>query len=234
MHAAAVFNVLVVHEDPLLRAGLVTALRQQLGLDVFVEGDGALARIDVVIADHAGAMRLVEPDGRARRGLGSARIFVLAASDREADIRRAVEAGVHGYLLLGCALSELVHAVTVVARGGRYLCRSVAARMADSLTRVPLTGRELQVLQLVSAGDSNKAIARRLCIELGTVKSHMSAVLDKLGATSRTQAASIASQRGLLEHGSLPSAPPIQSGLQRLEDGVHAIRSVEGRLHAAA
>jgi two-component system NarL family response regulator len=80
--------------------------------------------------------------------------------------------------------------------------------MADSLARASLTSREIEVLQLVMIGESNKAIARRLHIELGTVKSHMTGIMTKLGATSRTQAAGIAASRGLVEEQvPAPSAP---------------------------
>ena len=136
----------------------------------------------------------------AHDALAGARILVLTTSDREADIRRAIEAGIHGYVMLGGPLDELIEGATTVANGLRYVCRSVAQRMADSLTRTPLTSRETDVLSLVAAGESNKAIARDSRIEVGTVKSHMTAIMTKLGAISRTQAASIAATRGLVEH----------------------------------
>jgi DNA-binding NarL/FixJ family response regulator len=207
-------NILVMHEDPLLSAGLVAALRQHVAFEVFVSDiDTASSdepRIDVVIADYCHAMRLIDPAVRAaHRPLAAARIMALTSNDREADIRRAIEAGIHGYLLLGGPLSELIEGVTTVANGVRYLGRSVAQRMADSLTRTSLTSRETEVLRLVMTGESNKAIARRLNIELGTVKSHMTAIMTKLGATSRTQAAGIASARGLVEERVLERpAPP--------------------------
>ncbi len=197
-------TILVMHPDPLLRAGLVAALSQHAAFEVLVEGIDTAGsdelRIDVVIADYGHAMRLADPAVRAaQRRLAAARILALTSNDREADIRRAIEAGVHGYLLLGGPLGELIEGVTTVARGVRYLGRSVAQRMADSLTRATLTSREVEVLRLVVAGESNKAIARQLQIEVGTVKSHMSAIMTKLGATSRTQAAAIAATRGLVE-----------------------------------
>jgi len=197
-------NILVLHPDPLLCAGLVAALRQQPGFEVFVDGVDLLtaveARIDVVIADYANAIRLAEPAVRAaQRPLAGARILTLTANDREADIRRAIEAGVQGYLVLGGPLGELIEGVTAVAGGTRYLCRDAAQRIADSLTRASLTAREIEVLRLVANGECNKAIARRLHIEVGTVKSHMSAIMTKLGATSRTHAAGIAATRGLIE-----------------------------------
>lgn len=196
-------NILVVHDDPLLCAGVVASLARFPCFTVSADsGDGPRAEstaIDVVVADYANAVRLGDPRERAARRLTSARILALTANDREVDIRRAILAGIHGYVLVGGPLSELVEAVSAVANGVRYLCREVAQRMADSLTHASLTSREVGVLELVVNGESNKAIARRLGIEVGTVKSHMSAIMAKLGATSRTQAASIAASRGLIE-----------------------------------
>ncbi len=196
-------TILVMHDDPLLCAGLVAALRQHAAFEIFVDDIDALRsdepRVDVVIADYGHAIRLSDPAVRAaRQPLAAARIMALTSNDREADIRRAIEAGIHGYLLLGGPLSELIEGVTTVASGVRYLGRSVAQRMADSLTRTSLTSRETEVLRLVMTGESNKAIARRLDIELATVKSHMTAIMTKLNATSRTQAAGIAATRGLV------------------------------------
>jgi two-component system NarL family response regulator len=196
--------VLVMHADPLLRAGLVAALRQHSGFDVLVDGVDAVRAdgpaIDVVIADYANAIRLADSALRVMDGpLSVARILALTTHDREVEIRRAFEAGVHGYLLLGGPLCELLEGVEAVASGVRFLCRAVAQRMADSLTHATLTSRETEVLQLMASGESNKGIARKLQIEVGTVKSHMSAIMTKLGASSRTQAAGIAATRGLVE-----------------------------------
>jgi DNA-binding NarL/FixJ family response regulator len=206
-------TILVMQHDPLLRAGLVAALRDHPAFEIYVDDADAVSpdhpEIDVVIADYSQAMRLADSAVRAtRRPLAAARIMALTSNDREADIRRAIEAGVQGYLLLGGPLSELIEGVTTVANGVRYLGRSVAQRMADSLTRTSLTSRELEVLQLVVAGESNKAIARELRIELGTVKSHMTAIMTKLNATSRTQAAGIASDRGLVKERALVRPVP--------------------------
>jgi len=197
-------SILVMHHVPLLCAGLVAALRQQVAFEVFVDDIDAMCseqiRIDVVIADYDHAMRLADPAVRAmHRSLAAARILALTSDDREAYIRRAIEAGIHGYVLQGCSLNEFIEGVRTVAGGMRYLCQSAAQRMADSLARASLTPREIEVLKLVMIGASNKAIARRLQIEVGTVKSHVSAIMSKLGATSRTHAVGIAARRGLVQ-----------------------------------
>ena len=197
-------NVLVMHEDPILSAGLVAALRQQSALEVFVHGVDHLgpdgAAIDVVIADYGTALQLTDAAVRSSLALPpDARILALTSNSREVDIRRAIESGVHGYLLVGGPVSELLDGVSMLAGGSRYMSLSVAQRMADSLTRANLTTRETEVLRLVAVGQPNKTIARQLKIELGTVKSHISAIMAKLGASSRTQAARIAAARGLVE-----------------------------------
>jgi DNA-binding NarL/FixJ family response regulator len=198
------FNLLVMHPDPILCAGLVAALRQHATFEVFVHGVDHLGvdgpHVDVVIADYANAMQLTDIGVRRQLGVqGDARVLALTPNDREADIRRAIESGVYGYLLVGGPLDELMAGVKAVANGLRYMSVSVAQRMADSLTRASLTSREVEVLRLVATGQPNKSIARELSIELGTVKSHVSAIMTKLGASSRTQAARIAAARGLVE-----------------------------------
>ena len=196
-------TILVTHADPLLRAGLWAALRQHAVFETLVEGfddaGSVRPRIDVVITDYDNAMRLAGSLRRAGDMATAPRLLVLTTNDREADIGRAIEAGVHGYILLGGPLAELIEGATTLACGLRYLSRSVAQRMADSLTRTPLTSREIQVLSLVAVGEPNKAIARELRIGMGTVKSHMTSIMSKLGATSRTQVAGIAAARGLIE-----------------------------------
>jgi DNA-binding NarL/FixJ family response regulator len=196
-------TVLAMHPDPILCAGLVTALRRHAAFEVFVHGVDDLApdaaRIDVVIADYDSAMRLTDAAAREEQRLPpDVKILAFTSNDREADIRRAIETGVYGYLLVGGPLNELIDGVTAVAGGMRYMSMSVAQRMADSLTRAALTSREIEVLTLVATGQPNKMIARHLSIELGTVKSHVSAIMSKLGASSRTQAARIAASRGLV------------------------------------
>lgn len=194
--ASGRFNVLPLHHDPVVRAGIAASLRQHASFEVLdgaAPGAGAMA---VVIADYAQALQWI---GTAATEGGSQAILVVTSNDREADIRRALEAGIHGYVLLGGPLSELFEAVTALAQGARYLGRSVAQRMADSLTRASLTARETDVLQRVAAGESNKVIARHLRIEVGTVKTHLNAIMTKLDATSRTHATAIALARGLVQ-----------------------------------
>lgn len=210
--------ILVMHPDPLLRAGLAATLCQHAIFDTFVDGIHDVLsdrrRIDVVITDYDHAMHLASAVHPAHDALAAARILVLTANDRETDIRRAIEAGVQGYIALGGPLDELIEGAAAVANGLRYVSRSVAQRMAEGLSQTALTSREMEVLSLVVAGARNKTIARELRIELNTVKSHMTAIMTKLGAASRTQAAGIATARGLVEQRALmrrlPAQPPAE------------------------
>lgn len=209
--AHSLSTVLTLHPDPLVRNGIVASLRAHPGFDAIDADAHDLEdrQIDVVIADDQQALLLSDPAERAmHRSLARARILVLTSNDRETMIRKAIEAGVAGYLLFGCPLSELIEGVTTVAQGGRYLGREVAQRMADSMSRMSLTCREADVLRFVVAGESNKVIARCLQIEVGTVKTHVSAILAKLNARSRTQAAAIAIARGLVEDAKPASLAP--------------------------
>jgi len=197
-------NVLVMHADPIVCTGVIAALRENVAFNAFERRFNASTaeeeqRIAVVITDYATALRAVDRGSERTRGLpNDAKVLVLTPNDREADIRRAIEAGVFGYVLVGGPLDELVDGVAALAKGLRYMSPAVAHRMAESLTHATLSSRELEVLRLVADGEANKVIARELDIELGTVKAHVSAIMSKLGARSRTQAASIAAARGLI------------------------------------
>lgn len=180
-------RVAVQHDDALLAAGVSSVLRQQFDIEVV---EPALVA-DVVVADYGRGLRLA-----GQRPRPASRVMVLTLQDREQDVRSALEAGVDGYLQQGCGVQELLHGLRQLACGRRVLSDVAASRIADSFTRVSLTQRERQVLDLVSHGKSNKAIALALDISLGTVKVHMKGVMGKLGASTRTEAARIGMERG--------------------------------------
>jgi two-component system NarL family response regulator len=196
-------KVAVSHREPLLRAGIASVLRAHADFEVSTQlvevSPNAPPPFDVIVTDYDSGLRLARDTARASHpGSPAPQVLVLTAADREADIRRAVDAGVRGYLLLDTEPSELVEGVAAVARGSRYWCRSVVMRMVDSVSHIDLTARETEVLQLVADGEPNKGIARQLAIEIGTVKSHISAIMGKLGANSRTHAVRIGTARGLV------------------------------------
>jgi len=197
-------NVLVMYPEPIVRAGLVETLRRNANFDIRVhDGDApapAALPFDVVIADYDGALRLATSEPATTGSpFARPRILTLTASGREADIRRAVDAGIHGYLLLDGSLDELVEGVKALGAGARYLCAAASRRVADSLSAATLTLREQGVLEHVALGHTNKTIAAELGVEMSTVKAHVRAIMSKLGAISRTHATGIAVARGLVD-----------------------------------
>lgn len=205
-------RALARHNEPLVAAGIDAALISAPGIEVVTASDrSTFPDADVVIGDYESGMAWAHH--LRRRNLPPRRlpgVVVVTWRDNEADVRTALQAGIGGYLLSNCGLSELVDAVRAVGRGSPYLCEVAASLVAKSLTRTPLTMRESEILRLIASGLSNKLIASELDIALGTVKAHARAILDKLGARSRTQAIVIAAQRGLLgPHSPLrPAAVP--------------------------
>lgn len=202
-------RALARHNDPLVAAGINAALIAAPGIEVVTASDSSsFPDADVVICDYesgtAWAHHRTIRASAARRVPG---VVVITWRDSEADVRTALQSGIGGYLLGNCGPSELVQAVRAVGRGSPYLCEVAATLVAKSLTRAPLTLRESEILRLIASGMSNKWIASELNIALGTVKAHAKAIMDKLGARSRTQATVIAAGRGLLgPHSPLPLA----------------------------
>lgn len=191
-------RVRIQHAEPLVELGLLTAFKPHEDLEAWLAAEGAPADDgrppDVLVTDLPTAL---DRPASCRQ----ARVLVVTHRDREQDVKTALSQGVHGYLLLGCPLQEVVQGVRALARGERYLAAPIARRMAECLAHEPLTPREVEVLRRLTSGCSNKVIANELTIAVGTVKVHVKAIMSKLEADCRTHAASIAVQRGLCDHG---------------------------------
>lgn len=131
----------------------------------------------------------------------SARIIVLTTYDSDADILRAIEAGATGYLLKDAPREELFRAIRAAARGDSVLAPAVAARLMGRM-RAPaeenLSAREIEVLELVAKGASNKEIGRKLHISTATVKTHLVRIFSKLGVDDRTAAVTTALEKGII------------------------------------
>ena len=206
-------RLLLVDDHAVVREGLRAFLRLVPGIEVVGEAsDGASAvsagralRPDVVLldlvmpgGDGVSALRLL------RAEVPQARVLVLTSFTDDAQIFAAMEAGAAGYLLKDVEPDALVAAVREVAAGNPVLHPRVATRlMRRGIAVEPglaeLTARERDVLRLIVEGLANKEIARRLGIGEKTVKTHVSRVLDKLGAADRTQAAVVALRTGMVE-----------------------------------
>lgn len=123
-------------------------------------------------------------------------MLTTAAGDE--DIYRAIEAGARGYLLKDMVRKELLQAIRAVAAGKRYIPSQVGTAIAENLPRPDISSREVEVLQLVASGFKNKEVAHRLDISEDTVNAHIKHILQKLNASDRTHAVTVALRRGII------------------------------------
>jgi two-component system NarL family response regulator len=193
-------NVLIAHADAIVCAGLASLLATHGDMQVScASGAQAVAgATDVIILDHRAGLEHMRRAASSHSGDGQPRVLIVTQLEREWEVRTAMMAGVHGYLLQNADPEQLLTAVRTLSRGMRYLSAELSRCVADSFTRIGLTSRETDVLQLLAQGQCNKSIARELGIGVGTVKTHVKGLFDKLGATARTHAVVLATRRGLV------------------------------------
>ncbi|GAA2201045.1 response regulator transcription factor [Sinomonas flava] len=208
-------RVVLVDDHPVVRAGLRAMLTAFEGISVAAEaadGDAALKelerlriladRVDVVLMDlQMGAgMDGVTATSRIRQLEGPPPVLILTTYDTDADILAAVEAGASGYMLKDAPPEQIHQAVLAAAAGQTALAPRVAALLMDRISNpVPsLTPREIQLLELLATGLSNRAIAKRVFISEATVKTHLVHIYGKLGVDNRTAAIAAATQRRII------------------------------------
>ena len=200
-------RVLLVDDHALLRTGVANIINQEPDLRVVAEaGDGVEAiaayeqhRPDVTLLDlRMPVMEGVEVVRRIRERDPRARVIVLTTYDTDEEISRALRAGAKAYVLKDISADDLVACIRNVLAGKTYLAPAAAAKLAEEVTRVQLTPRELASLRLMADGKSNKEIASALGISDRTVKTHLGHLFEKLGVTSRTEAVKVANRRGLV------------------------------------
>ena len=198
---------MVIDDQAVVRQGFVALVNTVADMVVVAEGtDGQQAvdlyrlhRPDVTLMDlRMPKMGGVEAISAIRKEFRDARLIVLTTYDGDEDIYRSLQAGAQGYLLKDVFFEELEDAIRKVHTGLRWIPAQVAERLAERMGSSDLTAREIEVLENIVAGNSNKAIANRLNISEATVKSHINSILNKLGVNDRTQAATTALQRGLV------------------------------------
>lgn len=208
-------KILVADDHPMLREGLVAVLDTQADFEVVGEAsDGAeVVKLvgellpDVVLLD----LEMPGTDGvaaleRLRDAGSEAKTVVFTAYDTDERILGSLRAGARGYLLKGASRQEIYAAIRTVHAGGTLLQPGVTSKLLASMIRderregiEPLTPRELEVLALLARGNKNAEIAGELFITERTVKFHVSSLMRKLGAENRTEAVSLAAQRGLIQ-----------------------------------
>src|SRR5882762_9256212 len=196
----APIRVLVADDHPVVRNGLAGVIAQQPELALVAEaanGRQALERFrehrpDVVLMD----LRMPEMDGVAaieaiRTEFPEARILALTTYEGDVDIHRALEAGARGYLIKDMLLTEVLNAIRAVHRGDRVIPTAVAAKLAEFTPRTDLSAREVEVLQLVARGLSNRDVAGVIGRTDETVKVHLKNIFAKLGVADRTEAVTL-------------------------------------------
>ena len=200
-------RILVVDDQAVVRQGFVALVNLVPDMVVIAEATNGKQAVeqfrihqpDITLMDlRMPVMSGVEAISAIRREFPQARIIVLTTFDGDEDIYRSLQAGAQGYLLKDMFFNELEEAVRKVHAGLRRIPNVVADRLAERMGSSDLTGRELEVLEQIVKGKSNKEIASVLRISEATVKSHINNLLSKLGVTDRTQAATTALQRGLV------------------------------------
>lgn len=200
-------RVMVIDDQAVVRQGFVALINTVSDMEVIAEGTNGKQAIelysqhrpDIVLIDlRMPVLGGVDAISAIRKQFSDARIIVLTTYDGDEDIYRSLQAGAQGYLLKDMFFDELERAIRKVHAGSRLIPGPVAERLAERMTGSDLTSREVEVLEHIVAGQSNKEIATALSISEATVKSHINNILGKLGVSDRTQAATTALQRGIV------------------------------------
>jgi two-component system NarL family response regulator len=200
-------RVLLVDDHALLRTGVANIINQEPDLHVVAEASNGVEAIaaweahqpDVMLLDlRMPVMEGVEVVRQIRERDAKARVIILTTYDRDDDISQALKAGAKAYVLKDIAAEDLVACIRDVLAGKTYIAPAAAAKLAEGVTRVQLTPREMATLRLLADGKANKEIANELDISERTVKTHLAHLFEKLAVTSRTEAIKVATRRGLV------------------------------------
>jgi two-component system, NarL family, response regulator len=206
-HADGKARVLLVDDHALLRTGVANIINQEADLRVVAEAGTGVEAVaayeryqpDVTLLDlRMPEMEGVEAVRRIRARDPRARVIVLTTYDTDDEIARALKAGAKAYVLKDISADDLIACIRDVLAGKTYLAPAAAAKLAEGVTHVQLTPRELATLRLMADGKANKEIASELGISDRTVKTHLGHLFDKLGVASRTEAIKVATRRGLV------------------------------------
>jgi DNA-binding NarL/FixJ family response regulator len=200
-------RVFCVDDHPLLREGIATLINNQPDMAVvgqastggealqgYREHQPDVTLMDIRLPDISGIDAMIA----IRNEFPDARVIMLTTSEGDVEIQRALEAGARGYMLKSMPPKDLVDAVRQVHAGKKRIPPAIAAHLAEHYADETITAREVEVLEHIAGGNRNRDIAEKLFISEETVKVHIKHIMEKLGASDRTQAVAIALRRGII------------------------------------
>ena len=205
--ADALIRILIADDHPIVRDGLNAVINDQPDMEVVAEAVNGKETVQLALQQRPDVLLIdlrmpqlngVEAIHAIRAEWPQARMIILTTYDGDEDIYRALQAGAQAYLLKGMPRTELLDTIRAIHAGHKRIPPEVAAKLAERISASQLTERELEVLQLIVAGQSNKEIGNSLSITEGTVKAHVNSILGKLGVHDRTQAVTEAIRRGII------------------------------------
>src|SRR6201996_9159065 len=200
-------RILAVDDHPLLRKGIAALVNAESDMKLVAEasnGEEAVERVrlhrpDVTLMDlQLPGINGIEAISRILSEFPDARIIVLTTYTGDAQVLRALRAGARGYILKGHVHRELLETIHIVFAGRKRIPPDIATELAEHATEDELSSREIEVLRLIAAGNSNKKIGDQLSIGEATVKSHVTNILSKLSANDRAHAVTIGLKRGII------------------------------------
>ena len=201
-------RILSIDDHPLMREGIAAIIRNEPDMLLVAEASNGREAIqgfrehqpDITLMD----LRLPDISGidamiAIRAEFADARIIMLTTFEGDVEIRRALRAGAEGYMLKTMPRRQLVETIRKVHAGKKHIPAEVAAHLAEHMGDEPLSKREVDVLQKIAGGNRNGDIAELLFISEETVKGHVKHIMEKLGASDRTEAVAIGIRRGIIQ-----------------------------------